>query len=106
MRRIGVLMNLAADDPNLQVRSAAFEADLQESSWTVGRNIQIDYRFGAADDDLFRKRTGVPRGLSGQNIAGANALKRWHNHCYTTYCRRPNWESQSDAGTSNGSSGY
>jgi putative ABC transport system substrate-binding protein len=42
MRRIGVLMNLAADDPNLQVRSAAFEADLQESSWTVGRNIQID----------------------------------------------------------------
>jgi hypothetical protein len=55
MRRIGVLMNLAADDPNLQVRIAAFEADLQESSWTVGRNIQIDYRFGAADNDLFRK---------------------------------------------------
>jgi putative tryptophan/tyrosine transport system substrate-binding protein len=41
MRRIGVLMNLAADDPNLQVRIAAFEADLQESSWIVGRNTSL-----------------------------------------------------------------
>ena len=55
MRRIGVLLNGAADDPNVPVFRAAFEQGLQELSWTVGRNIQIDYRFGAADDDLFRK---------------------------------------------------
>src|SRR6516162_8194708 len=55
VRRIGVLMNAAADDPNVPVALAAFEQGLQELSWTVGRNIQIDYRFGAGDPDLFRK---------------------------------------------------
>jgi putative ABC transport system substrate-binding protein len=55
MRRIGVLMNAAADDPNVPVFLAPFEQGLQELSWTVGRNLQIDYRFGAADPDLFYK---------------------------------------------------
>jgi putative ABC transport system substrate-binding protein len=52
MRRVGVLQNQAADDPTFPV---AFEQGLQELSWTVGRNIQIDYRFGASDPDLLRK---------------------------------------------------
>jgi len=47
VRRIGVLMNAAADDPNVPVALAAFEQGLQALSWTAGRNIQIDYRFGA-----------------------------------------------------------
>jgi putative tryptophan/tyrosine transport system substrate-binding protein len=55
MRRIGVLLNFAEDDPEVPVRLAAFEQGLQELSWAVGRNIQIDYRFGAGDPDLFRK---------------------------------------------------
>jgi putative ABC transport system substrate-binding protein len=55
VRRIGVLMNAAADDPYLPAALAAFEQGLQALSWTVGRNIQIDYRFGAGDPDLFRK---------------------------------------------------
>jgi putative tryptophan/tyrosine transport system substrate-binding protein len=55
MRRIGVLMNAAAHDLNVPVYLAALEQGLQELSWTVGRNIQIDYRFGAGDPDLFRK---------------------------------------------------
>jgi hypothetical protein len=49
MRRIGVLMNLAADDTEAQARLAAFSQGLQELGWTVGRNVQIDYRWGAAD---------------------------------------------------------
>ena len=51
MRRIGVIMILAADDPEGQARLAAFAQGLQELGWTVGRNIQIDYRWGAGDAD-------------------------------------------------------
>src|SRR5215468_9456942 len=55
MRRIGVLMNLASDDAEGQARLAAFHQGLQQLSWTVGRNVQIDYRWGAGDADLIRK---------------------------------------------------
>ena len=40
MRRIGVLMNLPADDPEGQARLAAFLQELQEAGWAVGRNAQ------------------------------------------------------------------
>jgi putative tryptophan/tyrosine transport system substrate-binding protein len=49
MRRIGVLMDLAADDPEGQNRLAAFLQGLQEVGWAVGRNITIDVRWTAAD---------------------------------------------------------
>src|SRR5262249_20743797 len=55
MRRIGVLMNLAADDPEGQARLAAFLQGLQQAGWSVGGNIRIDYRWGAGDAELFRK---------------------------------------------------
>src|SRR6516162_8304423 len=55
MRRIGVLMNLAADDPEGQARLAAFLQGLLQAGWSVGGNIRIDYRWGAGDAELFRK---------------------------------------------------
>jgi putative ABC transport system substrate-binding protein len=55
VRRIGVLMNLAADDPEGQARLAAFQQGLQQLGWTDGRNVRIDYRWGAADPDRIRK---------------------------------------------------
>jgi ABC-type uncharacterized transport system substrate-binding protein len=55
MRRIGVIVNLTADDPEGQVRNAAFLQALQELGWTVGRNVQIDYRWTSADPDRIRK---------------------------------------------------
>jgi putative ABC transport system substrate-binding protein len=55
MRRIGVLMNLAADDPESPVRVAVFLQGLQEFGWTVGRNLRIEYRWAAGDADRFRK---------------------------------------------------
>ena len=56
MRRIGVLMNLAADDAEGQARLAAFLQGLQEAGWAVGRNVRIDLRWGAGDADHFRKQ--------------------------------------------------
>jgi putative tryptophan/tyrosine transport system substrate-binding protein len=55
IRRIGVLMNQAADDPEAPPRVSAFAQGLQERGWTVGGNIRIDYRWGAGDVDRFRK---------------------------------------------------
>jgi putative ABC transport system substrate-binding protein len=55
MPRIGVLMNLAADDPQSHARSAAFQRGLQEFGWTVDRNILIDYRYAGGDANLIRK---------------------------------------------------
>jgi hypothetical protein len=41
MRRIGVLMSLAADDPEGQARLTAFLQSLQELGWADGRNIRF-----------------------------------------------------------------
>jgi len=55
MRRIGVLMNLASDDAEGQARLAAFHQGLQQLGWTVGGNMQIDYRFGEGDAERYRR---------------------------------------------------
>jgi putative ABC transport system substrate-binding protein len=55
MRRIGVLMHLAADDPEGQRRVAAFLQGLQEAGWVVGRNVDIDMRWAAGEADRFRR---------------------------------------------------
>jgi putative ABC transport system substrate-binding protein len=48
-RRIGVLLGGTESDPQVVAGLAAFKAALQELGWADGRNIRIDYRFGAAD---------------------------------------------------------
>jgi putative ABC transport system substrate-binding protein len=50
MRRVGVLMNLAADDPQGQARLEGFQQTLQQLGWSDGRNVQIDIRWGAQND--------------------------------------------------------
>ena len=55
MRRIGVFMFLAADDLESKTYIAAFVQHLQELGWTVGHNVQIDYRSTAGKADLIRK---------------------------------------------------
>ena len=55
MRRIGVLTPFAADDPESMARVAAFLQALGNLGWTVGRHVQIDYRWSAIDADRTRK---------------------------------------------------
>jgi putative tryptophan/tyrosine transport system substrate-binding protein len=47
MRRVGVLMNLPADDPEAQRRVQGLVAALRKFGWVEGKNIQIDYRWSA-----------------------------------------------------------
>ncbi len=55
LKRIGMLMNLAAEDGESQARLAAFLQGLDQWKWSEGRNIQIHGRWGAGDVDSFRR---------------------------------------------------
>jgi putative ABC transport system substrate-binding protein len=55
MRRIGVLLPVAADDPDPQAFYAAFVQGLQQLGWTDGRNLRIDTRWGAGNAADSRK---------------------------------------------------
>src|SRR5262245_17017882 len=55
IRRIGVLMPSAADDPEFQARITAFLQGLAQLGWLDGRNVRIDSRWGVADADRIRK---------------------------------------------------
>jgi ABC-type uncharacterized transport system substrate-binding protein len=55
VRRIGVLMSMVEGDPRGLESITAFAQGLAELGWTVGRNVRIEYRWGAGDLDRFRK---------------------------------------------------
>src|SRR5262245_49740563 len=54
MRRVGVLMGYAESDLEAQAWVTAFVQGFRELGWIVGRNVSIDYRFGAGDADRMR----------------------------------------------------
>src|SRR5262249_62074101 len=60
IRRIGVLMGIAENDPTQQSFVSAFTQALADLGWRDGGNIRIDYRWGAGDSDRIR---GVAREL-------------------------------------------
>ena len=53
--RIGVLTSLSMDDPVSQARLTALEEGLQQLGWTEGRNVHIDWRWGAGNADNLRR---------------------------------------------------
>jgi putative ABC transport system substrate-binding protein len=57
MRRIGVLMPAGVDDAEYQTRNAVFLQGLQELGWTVGRNLEIAYRWATTDPNKLRQYT-------------------------------------------------
>ena len=55
VRRIGVLMSIAAEDSEGQTRLAVFQQGLRQLGWADGRNVEIDTRWGAGEADRIRK---------------------------------------------------
>ncbi len=51
IRRVGVLIGYAEDDPETKSRLAAFRLGLGKRGWSEDRNIHTDYRFTAASAD-------------------------------------------------------
>jgi len=51
VRRIGALITTEESDLSGQANVAAFRKGLQDLGWVEGRNIQIDYRWGAGNPD-------------------------------------------------------
>jgi putative ABC transport system substrate-binding protein len=57
VRRIGAVLALSEQDPEIQARVAAFRKELERLGWAEGRNLHVEYRWAAADPEL--KRTYV-----------------------------------------------
>jgi putative ABC transport system substrate-binding protein len=81
VRRIGVLMNLAADDREGRARLAAFQQELQQLRWIDGRNARIDIRWGAGDAERYRTYAAelvalAPDVILAATTAAVLALKR------------------------------
>jgi putative ABC transport system substrate-binding protein len=55
VRHVGVLMPFVANDPEAQARSRILEQSLGELGWTVGRDLQIDYRAGGGELAIIRR---------------------------------------------------
>ena len=71
VRRVAVLMPLAADDPQSLRRLTAFVQGLQQLGWTDGRNVRIDVRWAAGDPDRFRRYAAELVGLAPDVILAA-----------------------------------
>jgi len=61
MRRIGVLLSFAVDDPEALARVATFLQALQQLGWTDGHNVRIDYRMTAEGTLAGHRRPRVRR---------------------------------------------
>ena len=53
--RIGALINRTADDPGVKDSIEAFTRALAQVGWTIGGNLQIEYRYPAGNSDAHRK---------------------------------------------------
>jgi putative ABC transport system substrate-binding protein len=63
LRLVGVLLAMAPDDPEAQLRTKAFEAGLRELGWTEGRNLRLEYRWAPGDATLLREHATELVGL-------------------------------------------
>jgi ABC-type uncharacterized transport system substrate-binding protein len=57
MRRVGVLMSTAAEDPESRLRLAAFVQGLQQAGWRPGQNLQLDTLWASGDAARLRQAT-------------------------------------------------
>src|SRR5262249_22555374 len=64
MRHIGVLTPFPADDVEGHARLNVFAQALQQSGWTVGQNVRIDYRWGPGSPETMRRYAAEPVALA------------------------------------------
>ena len=55
IRRVGVLMIPDKSDPSGQALASAFQGRLSELGWNEGRNIKIDYQWGAGNPEVVQR---------------------------------------------------
>jgi putative ABC transport system substrate-binding protein len=76
-----VFVNFASDDSEGQARVGAFLQGLQETGWSLGRNMRIDYRWGVGDVDLYRRNAAelvalAPDAILASGVTAAAAVQR------------------------------
>src|SRR5262245_39995214 len=81
VRRVGALMNTAANDPQSSAETAALVGGLQERGWRLAGNLQIEYRWGTGDANLYQKYAAelvalAPDVLLAAGGTAAGALQR------------------------------
>src|SRR5262249_60479851 len=54
-RRIGAIMNIGETDPQSTIWTSAFQRGLEERGWTLGGSLQIEYRWAAGNENLYRR---------------------------------------------------
>ncbi len=72
-RRIGVLVPATADDPVWQARVGAFLQGLALLDWTIGRNAQIDIRWGTSNISELRRHAAEMAALAPDVILAGGA---------------------------------
>ena len=75
-RKVGVLLPASADDPEFQARVGAFLQGLQQSGWTIGRNVQIEMHWATANAAEIRRHAAELAALAPDVILahGASAV--------------------------------
>jgi len=55
LRRIGLILGLAENDPEANARIKAFRLGMRDLEWIEGRNVQIEYRFAGSSLELINR---------------------------------------------------
>jgi putative ABC transport system substrate-binding protein len=74
VRRVGVLMNFAANQPEGQADFAAFIAALRQLGWNEGQNLRVDVRWNAGDSELAKIYSAQLIGLMPDVIVAASTI--------------------------------
>jgi putative ABC transport system substrate-binding protein len=74
MRRVGMLLPAAADDPVYQAWVGAFLQELALMGWAIGRNVRIDIRWAGANAADFREHAAELAALGPDVILAHGSL--------------------------------
>jgi putative ABC transport system substrate-binding protein len=74
LRRVGVLLNRAAGDPEAADSMGAFVQAIGELGWRIGDNLRIEYRYSAGNPEAFRKYASELVALAPDIILASSTL--------------------------------